>query len=270
MDTDLLEFGSDSAAADADLYNPVPGMGRNAVQSSNSSLDSCGKLNATVDKDDPITATPAQSSVPASASKPSPPMSHGAPAHSAHYKAPGPAADGVLPAVIIRPRPDLPPKTAAVPAIPPRKPRPAAMNPAADRSDALPSKAMQPQPPLPHVTPAVRKSTGGSVVNRTYGITVLDNPPQVLSNQCSVEANGSTPPVPVPRNTAAVNSTQPQASAASNLTVISPDSPVPCDSSDEQVRKYLFILILICRSKVTVYSKWRQQLIIRGPTVHFE
>jgi len=249
MDTDLLEFGSDSA--DADLYNPVPAIGRNAVPSSTSSLDSCGKLNAAVDKDDPITATPAQSSVPASASKPSPPVSHGAPAHSAHYKAPGPATDGVLPAVVVRPRPDLPPKTAAVPAIPPRKPRPPAINPATDRSDALPSKATQPQPPLPHITPALRKSTGGSVVNRTYGITVLENPPQASSDRCSVEANGSTPPVPIPRNTAAVNSAQTQASASSNLTAISPDSPEPCDSSDELVSKYSFILILICRYKVT-------------------
>ena len=235
-----MEIGSDNTADDADVYNPVPGAmglgaGRQTVPSA------CSTLDASPDKDDTLTATPVQSSISAAASKPSPPTAHCVPAHSAHYKSPGPAIDGVSSALVIKPRPDLPPKTAAVPAIPPRKPRPPAVNPAPDRSDALPLKATQPQPPLPHITPAIRKSAGtASVFNKTYDISLSENTPQAVSKPCSVEANGSTPPVPVPRNIAAVNSAQSQASASSNPMTVSSDSPVLCDDSDEQVSKRSF------------------------------
>ena len=259
MDTDLLDFGMDNTADNGELYGEMNAAGRLAVPSSSGTVSSSsstvssssatvgtgGKPNATVDKVEPVTLSqtqPLQSSIPAPASKPDPPApaAHASSVQSGHYKSPTSAAgDGVPSAAVVKPRPDLPPKASAVPAIPPRKPRPPAANPGPGQSEATLSKTMQPQPPLPRITPAAQKSAGDTHVNRTYGITILENP-KSSSNQYSVTTNENPPPLPVPRNTAAVNSAQVRVPASSNHALMTSDIPVSCDtlSSGEQVSNY--------------------------------
>jgi len=216
MDTDLLEFGSDTSTDSGDLYNDMAGLLRRAAPSANSTLViHRGMPN---DKEEPTVASPVNT---LPALKPDPPAAHPQSVQMLHYKSPGPATDGVD-----RSRPELLPKSIplSVPAIPPRKPRPPAPNP-----EATLSKASQPQPPLPHI---MRKSVvSDSLVNRTYGIAMVENP-----QRHSMEVNVSTPPVPVPRNVNLLQVRQP--AALNQSTAAAADSPVPCDSlsSDEQVR----------------------------------
>jgi len=234
MDTDFLDLGSDSAAVDDDdPYSRVTGVDRRPVLSSACTLTPGSKPGVSVDKVEPLTTLPAQhvnppSSTAATLPWPDPPAMHSVSLHSEHYKSPGPVSDGVSAAAVNRPAPELLPKTSAVPAIPPRKPRLATPNPVAGRSETAPSKTTQVQPPLPHF----RKPPAESFVNRMYGVSVAENP-----QQRSVEVNGNPPPVPVPRNIASTNSAQMPVPASSNQLPVSSDGPVPCESlsSDERV-----------------------------------
>jgi len=143
MDTDLLELGSDGAAATTDvddLYSKAAGATRRPVQASASAntLMPSRKPNVGVDRVEPTATLPAQSST-----LPDPPAAHSISARAAHYKSPGPVGDGVPAAAgARRPGPELlPPKSAAasIPAIPPRKQRLA--TPAGDQTPPPPPPA---------------------------------------------------------------------------------------------------------------------------------
>jgi len=201
MDTDLLEFSTtDSSADSGELYGDVTAMGRPVMASASGTYS---KLSAAAEAIDP-------------------PAPHCLPAQLAHYKSPTSVGDAGS-AAVVKPRPELPQRpsiSSVVPAIPPRKPRVTAANPVPSRPEASLSKATQPQPPLPRVA---RKSALDSFGNRTYDVSAAENQ-QPSSRQCTAEVNGGSPPVPIPRNVAAVNSAL-------------PNSPLPCDnmSSGERV-----------------------------------
>ena len=237
MDTDLLDFSADDTVDNGELYG---GLNLQRVASSSSAtLTPSGTPGATVDVVDSVTTSPAQpvdsyTSIAVSVPKPHTPASHAASLQSAQYKSPVSRNDQVSAAVAMTPRPDLLPKSSAVPAIPPRKPRVPAPDPAPGRSEAVPPKAMQPQPPLPHI----RKPNVDSFFNRVYEMSTTENSQQ-SNKQCLIEDNGSAPPVPVPRTVVTGNSVQASAPASSDLTASLFDTPVPCESlsSGEQVRK---------------------------------
>jgi len=247
MDTDLLELGSDNAAADNDdPYSKATGIVRHPVLASACTATPSSKPGATADKVEPITTTlPAQptishSSAMATLPWPDPPAMHSVSVHSEHYKSPGLSNDGVLGATANRPAPELVPKSTSVPAIPPRKPRLETPNVVAGRSETA-IKATQVQPPLPHIRKSTTdsKTTTDSFINRMYGVAVVEKPPQRV-----VEVNGNPPPAPVPRNIASANSLQTLV-PSSNTTAVSSDGSfsVPCEtlSSDEQVCEQLII-----------------------------
>ena len=208
----MLDFAADSTTDNGDPYGDVI---RQSVPSSASAADQV----------ESVTPVSLQSAIPVITSKPDPPMAHPVPITAEHYKSPPSAGDGVSPPVVTKPKPELPPKSALVPAIPPRKPRPPPSNPAPTvPSRPEVSKAAQPQPPLPHFAPANhRKSTGNSFLNRTYGVSASESQPD-SSKRFSVEANDSTPPVPVPRAVAAVDS------VSSNPAASSSNVPLPHDA----------------------------------------
>ena len=249
MDTDLLDLGPESTADNGMLYSDVAGFIRPAVASATSTMTAHSKTNAAVEHAEPVTAPQTvpvnpQLSIPLTTSKLDPPAPHSSLVQTEHYKSPGPVNDGASSAVVVKSRPDIPPKTMSVPAIPPRKPR----QPVPGQSGTSLSKSSHPQPPLPHIVPA-RKNTGDALTNLTYGITMPENQQAALN---SVEVNGNPPLVPVPRTAAAVNLAQVQVPASSDLPEVTLDSPVPCDDPSflEDVSKLLVVLGLLCEYKV--------------------
>ena len=223
MDTDLLDFSSDVAADDGQLYGEMTELSRRTVPSFGAAPVASIKRNANAEK--------------VEASKSDPATSWSSSVQPECYQSPGSVADGGVlppssPAVH---KPDLPPKTPVVPAVPPRKPRPPTVP---TRPEAVASsKATQAQPPLPHhVAAPARKSIGNSFANHMYGVTTLESH-RVLTKGHSVEADDSPLPVPVPRSPAVGNSLQTAAPPLSNPTPLPYDSPIPCESlsSGEQV-----------------------------------
>ena len=205
MDTDLLEFNTaDNSADSGELYGDVTAMGRPVVPSSSGTF---GKLNAVPDKTEPI----------------DPPAPHCFPAQPPHYKSPPSVSDAGSAAAVVKPRPELPQRPSVVPAIPPRRPRVTTANLIPSRPDASLSKATQPHPPLPRIA---RKSAWDSFSNRMYDVSSPENQQPSLK-QCSPEVNGGSPPVPIPRNVAAVTSEAVRGPASM---MASASSPVPCDS----------------------------------------
>jgi len=250
MDTDLLDLGSDGASADNDdPYSRATGIVRRPVLSTACTMTPGSRPGVSVDNVEPVTSSLSTQPVVAQSSNttalpwPDPPAAHSTSLHSEHYKSPGTVNDGVSAAGVIRPAPELLPKsTAAVPAIPPRKPRLAAPNLAPGKPEPATSKANQVQPPLPHIrkSTADSKTTIDSFVNRMYGVSMAVKPPQH-----SAEVNGNPPPMPVPRNVAVPYSAQTLVSASSNPTAVPSDGPcpVPCETlySDEQVCRPLIV-----------------------------